>query len=465
MYLIILLCAGPLFALAALFSRSAKAAALTAGAYAAAHALLCALVYFNGGVVSGYFEADAVNRVFLLILSAVFAGVSVYNYDFSVKSKFDSHKLANYTAVLLLFVSAMTAVLLSSNLGLMWVFIEATTLAGAFLIYFNGTKHALEAVWKYIFICSIGIAFAFAGIIFLSASQPGEEKTLMISAIHAHAGELDKLWLKIAFVLMIVGFGTKAGLAPVHAWLPDAHSEAPSPVSAMLSATLLNSAMLAIIRVYGIMEHAGMEKFASQFLMLMGILSVFVAAVYIMRVGNYKRLLAYSSIENMGIIAAGVSLGQAAMPAVLLQAGGHSLAKAAFFLTSGNILRRYGVKEISGVTGILKKDPVTGRLWIMAFVMISAMPPSPLFFSELAILGRMFASGMWVQAAIIMILLTVIIYGMASVVFKMAFGEPGANAVDERFSMMRYIPQAVFLTALVFGGFLLLAGGLWKVKI
>lgn len=428
--------------------------------YSALHAGLTLFIFFKGAAVEGYFGADSYSKAFLAILSVVFGAVALYNFDFVNNSKASVPKLAGYCAALVIFAGAMTAVLLSVSIGLMWVFIEATTLASAYLILFNGGRHSLEAAWKYIFICSIGIAFAFAGIIFLSASQAGGEKTLVVSEIINRAGSLDKLWLKISFVLMTVGFGTKAGLAPVHAWLPDAHSEAPSPVSALLSAALLNTAMLAIIRVFGIMEPAGLGKFASGYLMLMGLLSVFVASVYIIRTGNYKRMLAYSSVENMGIIAAAVSLGKPAFIAVLIHAAGHSLAKASLFLTSGTILKRWAVKEISGVTGVLKADPKAGWLWALSFLMIAAVPPSPLFFSELKIVSAMLSNGMYIQAAALIIMLTVIIYGMANAVFKMAFGSPAAGVSDAKLGILRYAPQVACLITLMAAGILIMAKGI-----
>lgn len=444
-----ILLAGPLIAAAVFFFRSKKANAAAPVVYAAVHLLLTAALAVKRGDFFGYFGVDQVNMVFLAILSIVFAGVTVYNYDYISKSEADTNRTYYYTASLILFVTAMTAVLLSANLGLMWVFIEATTLASAYLIYFKAGKAALEATWKYIFMCSIGIAFAFAGIIFLSASASGHGNTLSFDLLNSAAASMNPVWLKLSFVFMVIGFGTKAGLAPVHAWLPDAHSEAPSPVSALLSATLLNSAMLAIIRVYFIMEQAGLAEFASGYMMLMGLLSVFVAAVYIMRVGNYKRMLAYSSIENMGIIAVALSLGKQAFPYLLIQAAAHSFSKAAFFLTSGNILKSFGKKEISGVTGLIKTDNKTAWLWIFSFVMIAAIPPSPLFISEFMLVKIMISGHLWPQAAALLVLLTLIIYGMASAVLKMCFGRPAEGVPAVKLNILRYAPQIALLAGLL----------------
>lgn len=432
---------------ALLFSfRSAKFNAAAVEAYAFIHLAGSVYLCFYPQSFMQFFSVEKLNCFFLVLMSVIFAGVSVYNHDFMMKQVITPLRSTYYAAALLGFVAAMSGVILSSNLGMMWVFIEATTLASAYLIYFNGGRAALEAAWKYIFICSIGIAFAFMGIIFLSMSYSGiGGGSLSFKWLEANAAGFSPLWLKLAFVFMAVGFGTKAGLAPVHAWLPDAHSEAPSPVSALLSAALLNAAMLALIRLYSVMTAAGMERFASFYMMLMGMLSVFVAAVYLVRVGNYKRMLAYSSIENMGIIAIALSLGRAAFPAVLIQAAAHSLSKAAFFLTSGNVLRKYGHKEISSVSGMLKADSLTAWLWMLSFVMIAGIPPSPIFLSEFLIVRRMLAAGMWPAAALLLIMLTIVIFGMAAAVFRMCFGRPPQGITAGRFSRERYVPQAVFI--------------------
>ena len=457
MIIIMFLISGFFFAALALVLRSKTANALIPVIYAVCHIAMTVYLAVKPENVSGYFGIDSTNTVFLFILSAVYLGVSVYNFDFIKKSQAPALKTTYYTVALLAFTAAMTAVLLSFNLGLMWVFIEATTLASAYLIYYHGDKNALEAAWKYIFICSICISFAFIGIIFLFVSMPWVEKQLSFDAVYRAAPAMDHAWLKTAFVLMTIGFGTKAGLAPVHSWLPDAHSEAPTPASALLSATLLNTAMVAIIRILKIMDLAGLEKDAGFYLILMGLLSVFVAAVYIIRVGSYKRMLAYSSVENMGIIAVGLSLGGAAMPAVFIQAAGHSLSKAAFFLTSGNILKRYDTKEISAVRGLLKSDRVTGWLWIASFVMISAIPPSPLFISEFKILRIMFSRGMWPQALLMLLLLTAVIYGMATAVLSMCSGDAPEGAEKLQLNPARYVAQVTFITILALAGFMLAA--------
>ena len=243
--------------------------------YAVMHFVITLLLTFtqNFNVVTQYFAVDNTNKIFLLILSFVFLMVTIYNNGYSKNLptfgvQIKNTKFCLYWFMVLTFVWAMTGTILSTDLGIAWVFIEATTLSSAYLIFFNRTKNAIEAAWKYVFICSIGIALAFVGIIFLNIST-GSINTLSYAALYAHAAEFDPMWLKLAFVFMAFGFGAKMGLAPIHFWLPDAHSEAPSPISALLSATLLNSAFLVIVRVFKIMTLAGCDSYALIILILM----------------------------------------------------------------------------------------------------------------------------------------------------------------------------------------------------
>ena len=410
-----------------------------------------------------YFAIDDTNKIFLLILSFVFLMVTIYNNGYSKQLptfsniKIKDKKICLYWIMTLAFVWAMTGTILSADLGASWVFIEATTLTSAYLIYFNRTKNAIEAAWKYVFICSIGIALAFAGIIFLNISS-GDINTLNYSELYAHAKSFDATWLKLAFVFIAFGFGTKMGLAPVHFWLPDAHSESPSPISALLSATLLNSAFLVIIRVFKIMNIAGENSYARLILLVMGFMSLFVTAVFIYHIKNYKRMLAYSSIENMGILTIGTALGPVAYYAVLLHLIGHSLAKASFFLTSGNILELFESKRIKSVSGLMNVDAKTGWLWLISFLAICAFPTSLLFISEFLIIKAMIFKHQYLLCIIFVILLTIVLYGMSKSVIKMAYGEVSEDKksiIEENRPKMKvsmYIPQAIMLLIVfVFG--------------
>ncbi|MDD3013257.1 MAG: proton-conducting transporter membrane subunit [Candidatus Gastranaerophilales bacterium] len=403
-----------------------------------------------------YFNVDSLNILFLLILVIIFIGVVIYNQGFIKNLDINENQHTYYSIGILLFIFSMTGAILSANLALSWVFIEATTLASAYLIYFNKTKHSLEATWKYVFICSIGIALAFVGIILLSIGT-GQYNSLFFNELYLNADKIAPFWLKLSFVFILIGFGTKIGLAPVHAWLPDAHSEAPSPISALLSATLLNSAFLIILRVYKLMELTNLDHYARILLISMGILSLFITAVFVFNINNYKRMLAYSSIENMGIIAIGIAVGGLGIYAAMLHLLAHSLIKSSFFLTAGNILKLYKTKKINEISGILKQDKLTGWLWILCFVGIAGLPPSPLFISEFLLLKAMFDKNQFILALIFIIFLTVIIFGIGKSILKMSFGDIKTLKITDNqpitsehsalkdISLSMYMPQLVFI--------------------
>ena len=394
---------------------------------------------------SKFFAVDNTNKIFLMVMSIVFLAVAIYNNGYLRNDSSLTRKLRHYIYMQLFFVFSMTGAILSTNLGVAWVFIEGTTLASAYLIYFHKTKHSIEAAWKYVFICSIGIALAFVGIILLTVAT-GNLNSLFYSDLYNNAALFNPFWLKLAFVFILFGIGTKMGLAPVHFWLPDAHAEAPSPISALLSATLLNSAFLVILNVFRVMTLSGCDSYARIMLFTMGFLSLFITAVFVYHINNYKRMLAYSSIENMGILAIGTALGGVGMLAAMIHLIGHSLIKASFFLTSGNVLELYETKKIKSVTGLLKKDRATGWLWVASFLGIVAFPPSVLFISEFLMVKTMFLKGHFIMCALFLLLLTIVLYGLGKAVIKMAFTENKETEAEvKKLSWTMYVPQIVML--------------------
>ncbi len=320
-------------------------------------------------LLEGWFALDAVGRVFLGITSVLFLAVAVYGLAYLPREQHTTHAdfeegflfadapEARFTGCLLLFLAAMTCVTISQRFGLLWVAIEATTLASAPLIFFHRHHRSLEATWKYVLICSVGIALALLGTFFLAiaAMQPdGSVLPLVVATLVQEATHLHTPWLAAAFLLFLVGYGTKMGLAPLHTWLPDAHSEAPSMVSALLSGALLNCAFLGLFRILQVCAAAGVAAFAQDLLIGFGLLSMLVAAVFLQGQTDYKRLLAYSSVEHMGILALGVGLGGSGIFGALLHAVNHSCTKALLFLVAGNILTVYHTKSTADVRGVLR---------------------------------------------------------------------------------------------------------------
>jgi hydrogenase-4 component F len=417
-------------------------------AYAAVYLGLVIMLYLKPASFTSFFRTDDLNILFLLVLAVIFFGVALFNIDFLRKNEAPAKSQALFTANLLMFVASMTGVILSTHLALLWVFVEATTLSSSYLIFFSRSEASLEATWKYLFICSIGIAIAFVGIIFLSMGLTNSD-SLYFDDLYRGAKDINPFWLKLAFPFILAGFGTKVGFAPMHAWLPDAHSESPSPVSALLSGTLLNAAMLGIMRVNKIMTLAGMKWYAENLLLVIGFISIFISAVYIISIKNYKRMLAYSSIENMGIIAICLGAGGAGLFAAMLHLAAHSLTKASFFLTSGNILHRFKSKRISDVRGLLKADPVTGWLWMLCFAGIVGIPPFPIFLSEFLVAKTMIGAGMVAPLVLFLLLLTINMAGIGKAVLRMSFGEGTTAATVHRFGILSYLPQLVFIALLL----------------
>ncbi|MBN2416952.1 hypothetical protein JXO52_13985 [bacterium] len=400
--------------------------------------------------LDGYFKLDAVGLLFLLIMSVVFAASAVYSLSYVKEHNLSARRQSFYTAAMLLFVAAMSGVILSNHLALLWVFVEATTLSSAVLINFEKNKSALEAAWKYVFICSVGIALAFVGIIILSMGSRAVG-TLFFDDLYAGAALINPFWLKMAFAFILVGFGTKIGVAPIHAWLPDAHSEAPSPVSALLSGTLLNTALLGLIRVQKILLQAGLDDYSNNLILIVGFLSMFISAVFMMNIKNYKRMLAYSSIENMGILFIGLTMGSGGLFAAMLHTAAHSFTKAALFLTSGNIFTLYNSKRISDVHGLLRREPLTGWLWIFSALAIIGLPPFPIFISKFLLIKAFFENGSgWLSLPFFLIIVFVM-FGMMRAVFTIAFNESGGgvSAAGRRLDVPAYLPQLCLLALLL----------------
>lgn len=438
-FLLILLAPVVCAAAAFLVTRApARRAVLLAGAVGNAAGVAWAWLVRPQLAFDGWIGLDSAGLVFLSITSGLFLVAAVYGVGYLQREarvrhveleagyRFYNAPEAIFIGCLLLFLSAMSLVTVSQHFGLLWVAVEATTLSSAPLIYFHRHHRSLEAAWKYLIISSVGIALALLGNIFLAiaASRPegGHQVLLTVDGLIATAQSLDVAWLRAAFVLFLVGYGTKMGLAPMHTWLPDAHSEAPSLVSALLSGALLNTAFLAILRVFQVASAAGEGPFASGLLVVLGLTSMAVAAVFILRQPDFKRLLAYSSVEHMGILALGVGLGGEATFGALLHAVNHSLAKAMLFLAAGNILAAYRSKASRDVRGLLKDMPVSGALWLAGALAIVGSPPFGTFISELIILRGAIDAGRWIIAGMYVALLALVFMGVISTALQMTQG-------------------------------------------
>ncbi len=408
---------------------------------AAAHVGLTVTAWMQppAPLLEGWIAVDAASLLFLAITSAIFFITSLYAVGYLAQEKhppesdppeavrFVNYPEAVFTGCLLLFFAAMTLVVISHHWGLMWVAVEATTLASAPLIYFHRQPRSLEATWKYLLICSVGIALALLGNFFLAVSAkacPGGVIHLTVAGLEGHAAQLDHLWLRAAFLLLLIGYGTKMGLAPMHTWLPDAHSEAPSMVSALLSGVLLNCAFLAVLRGHSLLVKAGEGEFSRDLLVLFGLMSMAFAAVFVIRQGDYKRLLAYSSVEHMGILVLGVGVGGIGGFGSLLHAVNHSLTKAMLFMVAGNTLHHFHTKSTKEVRGLFHVLPVTAFLWMVGMLAITGSPPFGPFLSELVILKGMIDGDRILVAVFYLLALATVLISMSAIVIAMVYGKP-----------------------------------------
>ena len=368
-----------------------------------------------------FLRIDALSVVFLLATAFVYACVAVYSVGYLQTSgpggAGDQRYARRFWAGLNLFAWSMLAAPVMGNLALLWVAIEVTTIISALLVALEGTEAAAEAAWKYVLLASAGLAIALLGTIFLyyaGSRVLGPSYNLAFGPLLGVSGRLPHTAVRLAFVLGVLGFGTKVGLFPVHTWLPDAHSEAPTPVSALLSGSLLAVGFYAILRFYQVTQAALGPRFPRDVLLVFGVASLLLAALYLLDQRDYKRLLAYSSVEHMGILAIGVSFGApVALAGVLLHVLAHAAAKGNAFMGAGVLLRKFGVKRISSVTGGLDLLPWSGPLFLAAILALSAMPPFGIFRSEFEIVTGGLAASANVAAAILVVLVTVAFFGLS----------------------------------------------------
>jgi len=371
---------------------------------------------------------DPPGRLVLLVVSILFFICAIYCVGYLRYRSDRSNRV--FCSCLLIFLAMATLVVCSMHLGLMWVAIEATTLSTAPLVYFNRTQRSIEATWKYLLIGSVGIALALLGSFFMAYAsiRPGVESSLLFSDLLQQAPLLSKPWLHIAFILLLVGYGTKMGLAPMHTWKPDVYGEAPGMVGAMLAGGVTNCAFLALVRVHHICRAAGETAYTSRLLIFMGLLSMAFAAVFMLSQRDFKRMLAYSSVEHMGILTLGIGIGGGALAGALLHIFTNGFTKGVLFLSAGNIHRAYGAKTTDEVRGAMRRLPFSGTLFLLGFLAITGSPPFGPFVSEFTILNGAFGMGRFAVGAAFLFLLLIIFIGMGRTVLTVVQGRPSEEA-------------------------------------
>src|SRR6266571_1192695 len=401
--------------------------------------VLAGEVATGGPQALGVFRVDDLGLVFLLLLVVLTLAVSIYNVGWLKQAvaigNMKAASLRPYFALVHAFVATMVVTVLADNLGILWIAMEGTTITSAVLIGYHGHHHGLEAAWKYIIVTTIGISFGLFGTVLIYAAAADVQRgasAMNWSAIMKIAPMLHPGIVRIGFIFAMVGYGTKAGLAPMHLWLPDAHSQAPTPVSALLSGVLIKCALLGIIRFQTIAAAACGAAFPTEVLLVFGLTSVVVATPFILAQHDLKRLLGYHSVEHVGIIALGLGFGGLwGTYGALLHVVNHGITKALAFFAAGKAIARYGSRDMQVIRGLLSVAPIGATLLMLAALSLAGMPPFSIFVSEIMVLRAGIGHGHWVAIAIFLAMVVVIFAGLLHHVGAMAFGEPTAAADRE----------------------------------
>jgi hydrogenase-4 component F len=410
-----------------------------------------------------FLRADGLSAVLILVVSGV-AWVSFwfgagYLQKETSAGTLDAGLLGRYYALTHLFVFTMLLAVTANNVGVMWVAVEATTITSAFLVGLHHSRSSLEASWKYILIGSVGIALAFVGTVlgyFNFIQRVGHlEYALNWTVLVQVADRLNGDVVKLCFVFIVIGYGTKAGLAPMYTWLPDAHSEAPAPISAIMSGSLLAVALYAILRWKVVVDVRLGASYSNRVLMLMGTLSVAVAAILLIRQTSYKRMLAYSSVEHMGLMCLACGLGPLGIFAAMIHMMNHAAVKSMMFLLSGNILHRYGSTRMSAVRGLLKVMPWTGGLFLLGGLALLGMPPFGIFVSEVLLLRAGLLSGQpWIMV-LVALLIVLIFVSFLGYLNRLLYGPPPEGEAREPRDGPGLWPLALNVAALAIFGLMM----------
>lgn len=405
-----------------------------------------------------WLHVDALSAIFLGIVVGISFLVGLYSLGY-IRHDLDTGALTAsqyvfYYGLFNLFLFTMLLVVTANNIIMMWVAVEATTLGSAFLVGIYGRRSSLEAAWKYVIICTVGVAFGLYGTILVYSDAVNfmnePEAAVLWTQIVQNAIELDPTLLKLAFVFVLIGFGTKAGIFPMHAWLPDAHSEAPSPVSALLSAVLLNCGLLVVIRFAIILNQSIGPEFTQTIFRVFGALSIAAAALFMFVQKDLKRLLAYSSVENIGLIVLALGIGgPAGTLAALLHIVNHSLTKALIFMTSGNIMLKYHSRDLGKIHGMLQTIPISSILLLVGALTLAGAPPFNIFFSKFSIISAGIGSGYsWLMLAALLFL-TIAFTAFMRMLSGTVFGDRPAETPpgDVRPGML--VPIAILMVLII----------------
>lgn len=438
-------------AAATFFVRSRRAVHLLCGLYMGLHAAFAAVLLFGGVYLTtsgALFTFDEAGTAFYMLMAVVSVFVFLHSQQYLRDDGIAAYR--TYFALLMLLTTAITGVYFANNIAVTWILLETTTLCGAGIIYHRRTQATLEATWKYLFVCSTGIAVAYLGILLLSAAA--SNRSLDYTELQWFIAEGNPLYLKTAFLLILTGYSCKMEIFPLYTIGVDANFAAPAPASAMISTGLVNAGFLAIFRAYKLFASTDIFPWVRHVLLIIGLLSLSVGALFLRRTNNYKRFLSYSTVENMGIAAIGLGIGGIGVWAAVFHVMCHTLIKSSLFLQIAVVRQVYNGYRINRLGDYININKVGAIGLLAGMVAVLAFPPSPLFISELMILSQTIASSAWWLAAIIVLLLCIVIYSICHRVIKLCYqpnqDELHLTRINRRLS---YAALSLLLAALVVG--------------
>jgi len=401
-------------------------------------------------VMLSIFRADTIAVVFHTLMTAVLGFVLVHSSSYLKAEGISTRSYKAYYTLVMLLAVAITCVYYSDNVAMTWVFLEATTICSAGIIYHREFQQSLEATWKYIFVCSTGIAMAYLGILLLSTVA--EHGALDYASLSTAISNGNPLYLKVAFLLIVVGYSCKMEIFPLYTVGVDANYAAPAPASAFISTALVNAGFVSIYRIYALYASAEVFEWARHVLILIGILSLAVGAMFLRRTNNYKRFLSYSTVENMGIVAIGMGIGGVALWAAVFHVICHTLVKSSMFFQVGIMRHIYDSYSINRIGNYMNINHVGAIGFILGTLVLLAFPPSPLFLSEVMIFSEIVAVGSWWLLAAMLILMCVVIYAIWSRTLRLGYhsnqDELHLSAVNRRLS---YSAAVLLAVAIVLG--------------
>ncbi|MBR5333683.1 MAG: hydrogenase 4 subunit F [Alistipes sp.] len=418
--------------------------------YLTTHALFAGLLIGGKYMTTsgGFFTFDELGTLFYMLLAVV--AVFIFIHSEAYLKRDDIKDYRNYFALLMLLTTAITGVYFANNIAITWILLETTTLCGAGILYYRRSEVTLEATWKYLFVCSTGIAIAYLGILLLCAAAANT--SLNYADLRTLIAEGNPLYLKAAFLLVLTGYSCKMEIFPLYTIGVDANFAAPAPASALLSTGLVNAGFLAIFRVYKLFTHTELVGWVQNVMLIIGITSLVVGALFLRRTNNYKRFLSYSTVENMGIVAIGLGVGGAGIWAAVFHVVCHTLIKSSLFLQIAIVRQVYNGYRINRLGDYININKVGAIAMIAGMIAVLAFPPSPLFISELMIMAEALAGGAWWLIVIMVVLLCIVIFTICHRIIKLCYqsnqDELHPSNIDRRLS---YSALLLLVAALVLG--------------